>query len=118
MLEILTASTPDYSRKLSIWYPGSQNLNDPELEVCGVLAGAGGALHGGEGGGVGVLGAWGLQVSTPRKQIQLKPLLFALLCKQINNLLIFDPLRNMGDSFICMALETDGMRLFLSQVSN
>ena len=89
MLEILTASIPDYSRKLSIWYPGSQNLNDPELEVCGVLAGAGGALHGGEGGGVGVLGAWGLQVSTPRKQIQLKPLLFALLCKANKGLINF-----------------------------
>ena len=29
-----------------------------------VLAGAGGAVHGGEGGGVGVLGTWGLQVSS------------------------------------------------------
>ena len=47
-------------RQLSLWNLGPQNLYDPDLELCGVLAGAGRALHGGEGGGLGVLGAWRL----------------------------------------------------------
>ena len=50
-------------RELSLWNLGTQNLYDPDPELCGVLAGAGGALHGREGGGLGVLGAWRLQVS-------------------------------------------------------
>ena len=47
-------------RELSLWNIGTQNLYDPDSELCGVLAGAGGALHGREGGGLGVLGAWRL----------------------------------------------------------